>query len=454
MVVHIDTPAQPRIAIIGGGIVGVVLALGLVRQKVPVCLYEQAAGFREIGAGIAFSACARRCMELANPVIIEALTRCGAVPISDDEDEGNYLRWIDGYNQHRVDDPSYQRPLSQIGGGGLRGCRRDQFLEELAKDVPPSFIEFGKRLERLDQEEDGRSTLTFADGTKVEADAVIGCDGVKSRVRQHLFGENHEASYPQYTHMVAYRGIVPMDRAVDVLGEWKAHNFHHHVGPGAHLTHYPVANNKALNVVVFISDPNPWPDHNNMVAEGARDVVEDALRIWHPTVLGLIKLLPEKLITWALFDLGDFPAPRYNAGRVCVAGDAAHASSPHHGASACLGVEDALCLSTLLGQLNETAHAKDVGTALEAMFDTFDVIRRPRTQWLVNSSRRVCDLYHQSEWADPRRWVKAETCFEEIRDRSYKIWHFNVDEMLQQTLDEYKKRLDNTDNGKKHINKE
>lgn len=167
---------------------------------------------------------------------------------------------------------------------------------------------------------------------------MIGCDGIKSRVRRHIFGPDDPTSYAQYTHKVAYRGLVPMDRAIEVLGEWKANNFHHHVGPGAHVTHYPVGNHSALNVVAFLSDPAPWPDHDNMVAEGRRSDVEAALAKWHPTVLGLVKLLPDKLSRWALFDLAEFPAPRYNVGRICLAGDAAHASSPHHGAAACLGV--------------------------------------------------------------------------------------------------------------------
>ncbi|KAK4110265.1 FAD/NAD(P)-binding domain-containing protein [Canariomyces notabilis] len=437
--------AAPQIAIVGGGIVGVILALGLVRQNMSVRVYEQAAGFREVGAGIAFSACARRCMKLMNPAIVEALRRCGAVSVSDADDEDDYLRWIDGYNQHRADDPTYQKPLAQIGSAGFRGCRRDQFLEELAKDVPAEVISFGKRLEALEEREDGKVLLTFVDGTKAEADAVIGCDGVKSRVRRHLFGPTHESSHAQYTHKVAYRGLVAMDKAIQVLGEWKANNFHHHVGPGAHLTHYPVANHKMLNVVVFLSDPNPWSgsDQSSMVAEGTRAEVEAALGGWHPTVLSLVRLLPDKLVTWGLFDLGEFPAPTYTAGRVCLAGDAAHASSPHHGAGACLGVEDALCLSVLLGKVRETAASPggNLDAALRAAFQTFDTLRRPRTQWLVNSSRRVCDLYHQSEWADPKRWVKAGTCFEEIRDRSYKIWHFDADDMVRRAVSMYKRKI-------------
>ncbi|ROV98455.1 hypothetical protein VPNG_08529 [Cytospora leucostoma] len=448
----ISHPGQDmHIAIVGGGIVGIILALGLTRQDISVRVYEQAAGFREVGAGIAFSACARRCMELVDPAITRALTRCGAVSVSDADDESDYLRFIDGYNQHRPQDPSYQRPLAQIGCAGFRGCRRDQFLEELAKEIPPGVIVFGKRLMRIEENENGGVALSFEDGTISDADAVIGCDGIKSRVRKHLFGTDHGASYAQYTHKVAYRGLVRMDHATEVLGAWKAGNFHHHVGPDAHLTHYPVANHTALNVVVFLSDPDPWPvsDDSSMVAAGARDEVQAALKGWHPTVLGLVGLLPEKLSKWALFDLGDYPAPHYYDGRVCIAGDAAHSSSPHHGAGACLGVEDALCLNLLLAHVREKVAAKDscgngypLGDALEAAFQTFDAVRRKRTQWLVNSSRRVCDLYHQPEWADPKRWVKAETCFEEIRDRSYKIWHFDVDDMVQRTVVEYKARLE------------
>lgn len=91
---------------------------------------------------------------------------------------------------------------------------------------------------------------------------------------------------------MAYRGASCrwIDRAIEVVGEWKANNFH--------LTHYPVANHKALNVVVFLSDPEPWSDQSNMVAEGTRDEVEAALCCgWHPIVLGLVRLLPEKLAT-------------------------------------------------------------------------------------------------------------------------------------------------------------
>ena len=50
-----------EIGIVGGGIVGVILAIGLTNQNIKARVFEQAACFREIGAGMAFSACARHC---------------------------------------------------------------------------------------------------------------------------------------------------------------------------------------------------------------------------------------------------------------------------------------------------------------------------------------------------------------------------------------------------------
>ena len=233
-----------------------------------------------------------------------------------------------------------------------------------------------------------------------------------------------------------------MEKAIKALGEYKARNQHNHIGPNAHLIHYPVAMQTMINVTAFVSDPDDWTDDQKMVAPASRTVVEDVFADWNPCVRALAGLLPEKLDKWAVFDAWDYPAPFYNRGKVCLAGDAAHASSPHHGAGACMGVEDALCLSTLMRQVSASVreNAAVKGHALTVALETFDAVRRARSQWLVNSSRRVCDLYQQPEWADATRWVKAETCFEEIKDRSLKIWHFDYDAMLEETIQTYRRR--------------
>ena len=150
-----DVPTEPlEVVIVGGGIIGLVLTVGLLRVGVKVKVYEQAQGFREIGAGIAFTANAIRCMNLIDPAIPAALRSSGSVATSNggEDDPNDYLRWIDGFDRHRENEPYHQRLLYKLDAGyrGFEGCRRDQFLEALVKIVPPGVIELKKRLETIE----------------------------------------------------------------------------------------------------------------------------------------------------------------------------------------------------------------------------------------------------------------------------------------------------------------
>ncbi|KAJ5593787.1 monooxygenase [Penicillium hordei] len=438
------------VGIVGAGLIGVMLAAGLVRRGIAVKVYEQARGFREIGAGMAFTATSVRCMELLDPAIVYALRSSGAVPISIGDHQGearDYLRWVDGYNQVSGKDTTYERKLYEIDAGirGFEGCRRDQFLETLVKVLPEGVIECQKRVQQVYEKELGdKITLEFADGVSVEVDCVIGTDGILSRVRQHLFGKDSPHSFPHYSHKFAYRGLISMENAISALGESKAHTLNMHVGPNAHLIHYPVANQTMVNVAAFVSDTKDWTDQTSLVQPATRIDAMNDFANWNTCLRAVVSFLPERIDRWAMFDTWDYPAPYFSRGKVCLAGDAAHAAVPHHGAGACIGVEDALCLAILLGEVSVSMRgqsAMDCGRAVVAAFNTYDAVRRVRAQWFVDSSRRVCDLYQQPEWADPERWGKAETCFEEIKERSHKIWHFDYNSMLQEAIEGYRQRM-------------
>lgn len=164
----------PQIAI-DGGIVGLILAAGLTRRGIKVNLYEQARNFREIGAGIGFTANTVRCMEKINPGIVKALRSGGAVNVSlDQRDPKSYLRWVDGYGQQSEDDLMYQKPLLKLDAGvkGWETVRRDQFLDDLVKVVPDGVVHLQKRLDTIeDDERSERMFLNFTDGTRTQADA-------------------------------------------------------------------------------------------------------------------------------------------------------------------------------------------------------------------------------------------------------------------------------------------
>ena len=99
---------------------------------------------------------------------------------------------------------------------------RAHFLDELVKLVPSERAHFNKRVDLINDKPDSPVTIHFKDGTSATADAVIGADGVHSIVRAHLLGK--EAAKPVFAGSVAYRALVPMDKAVEALGEELAKN--------------------------------------------------------------------------------------------------------------------------------------------------------------------------------------------------------------------------------------
>ncbi|KAI1502216.1 hypothetical protein F5X99DRAFT_427610 [Biscogniauxia marginata] len=415
-----------RVAIIGGGIVGVVTALGLLKRNIAVVLYEQARSFREIGAGVAFTTNAQRCMELLDPNILAAMKAVST------KNQIPYYNYVDGYHC-QSDDPNdmSEKQLFQLHAGktGFDGCHRAHFLDELVKVLPADVVKFQKRLITYDaRSSDDAVTLQFEDGTSATADAVIGCDGIKSRVRQLLLGEDNPAAYPGYAHQVAFRGLIQMDKAVAALGEEKALNQCMHMGPKGHVLNFPVAQHTLMNVVAFATDEGEWR-HEKMTAPATKQEVMKHFQGWGPAVRTIASLLGDSLDKWAIFDTYDHPAPTYSRGRVCIAGDAAHATSPHHGSGAGFGVEDALALGTVLEEAISTLKTGNVskGAVLTAAFRAYDAARRDRSQWLVRSSRQVCQTY---EWANPDCGSDPEKCLKDIEWRAHKIWYFDIDGMI------------------------
>lgn len=268
---------------------------------------------------------------------------------------------------------------------------------------------------------------------------VIGCDGIKSRVRQLLFGKDNPASYPNYTHQVAFRGLIPMDKAVAALGLEKTQNQCMHMGPKAHVLNFPVAQHTFMNVVAFATDEGEWR-HEKLAVPATKQEVMKHFEDWGPAVRTIAGLLNDSLDKWAIFDTYDHPAPFFSQGPVCLAGDAAHATSPHHGAGAGFGVEDALALGTVMEEAVSTLQTQNAskGAALSAAFQAYDAVRRERAQWLVRSAREVSDTY---EWANPDCGSDPEKCLKDIEWRAHKIWYFDIDGMMSDAKSAYQKFL-------------
>ena len=217
-----------NIAIVGGGIAGLTLAIALHQRGVPVIIYEQAAAFGEIGAGVSFSPNAVQAMKVCHDGIYEAFESVCTRNLWESKRKV-WFDYLDGYNA-KIDGSGKQEAAFTISNDlGQNGVHRAAFLEAMIKLVPKDIARFGKRINGITENSSGKLVMSFEDGSTAEADAIIGCDGIKSRVRQLMVGADHPSAKPTYTHKYAYRGLVPMEKAMEAVGEERAQNACMHV---------------------------------------------------------------------------------------------------------------------------------------------------------------------------------------------------------------------------------
>lgn len=214
--------AEPRpysIAIVGGGIGGLILAAALVRKDIPIHVYEAAPAFTEIGAGVGLSPNAVRAMALMDPAIMEAYDRCVTKNTSRPSEQGRFFNFRYGMQEPSADGLKAGDLICEVRSDSVTSSvHRARFLGELVSLVPPDKATCGKRLLALEVEADG-VLLRFADGSEARHDAVVGCDGIRSQVRKALLKETDEARDAVFSGKYCYRGLVPAPKAIEILGE-------------------------------------------------------------------------------------------------------------------------------------------------------------------------------------------------------------------------------------------
>ncbi|TVY81970.1 FAD-dependent monooxygenase afoD [Lachnellula suecica] len=421
------------VAIVGGGIIGIMATLGLLRRGIRVTIYERAAVLADIGAAFAFTAIARESMQLLDPSILEALMHVG---MKDPNPTSEYWDGFGPRTKEAAEDPETGLMFDSLDSLDFVACLRAHFLQVLAKQLPESggVVEFNKQLVSFTDklEEGGKVVLSFADGTTAEADVVLGCDGVHSFTRKALLGD-HPASNAGYSHKIVYRSMVPLAGASAALGAYKAGRATMHTGPNAHMVSYPLPMHNVYNLSLFVHDDKEWPHDRNSVIPSSRDEALKALEGFGPHIRELVALLPEQITKYAIFDTYDNPAPTYAKGRVCIAGDAAHASSPFHGAGTTTGVEDALVLADLLERV-QAGPLEGRPPRLEAALRAYSSVRMERSQWLVKSSREIGDMYQFRYPPAGKDKAKFKVEFE---TRAGKICDFDLNAMLNKARKEY-----------------
>lgn len=218
-----------EIAIVGGGIAGLTLALALHNRGIPLTLYERSAKFGEIGAGVSFTPNAIAAMKLCHEGVYEAFARVATNNIWP-EKRLTFFDYVSSFDEAK---PVEEEIAFTIKTSlGQNAVHRAHFLDELVKILPSDKAVFNKNLVDVTKGANGKQVIHFADGTTAEADMVIGCDGIKSKVRAAMYGSDHPCVTPRYTHKKAYRGLVPMEKATEAIGAEMAQNSIMHVSNG------------------------------------------------------------------------------------------------------------------------------------------------------------------------------------------------------------------------------
>ena len=361
----------PRIAIIGGGIGGLTAARALLRKGFEVRVFEASPELKEIGAGVALGPNAMkalRALELEQPVRASAW-----------EAESDCLR---NWRSARVITRT-SRDVQQARYGAA-GCfaHRADLLDALAAQLPEEIVTLGARCVSVDADGDV-AAASFRDGSAIEADAIVGADGIHSSVRASLFGEDA----PRFTGKICYRSVIPVDAVPG--GPPPLENVTW-LGPHGAVVQYRVRRGELINVVNHYDDETY--KHESWITECDRAEVLERYSGWNESLLRLFSA-SEVWYKWALYDRD--PIQQWTRGRATVLGDAAHPMLPYLGQGACQAMEDCCVLASALASMPD-----DVPGAL----DLYERARRPRASSVVLAARaRGVDNHLTSPLAAWRR---------------------------------------------------
>ncbi len=373
--------ADKPVIVAGAGVGGLSAALALAAAGRYVVVLERAPALAEFGAGLQLGANATR--RLAKWGALDRLKDMATAPEAVD------LRAAaDGAVVATVPVGESEKRWGSIY---LVAHRADLLtaLTETAAASPNIEIRLGCSLEGWRDDNDG-VTVHVEGRPDLKGAALIGADGLRSRVRESLGLVTPDA--PRYSGRTSWRALLPADSVPKALLAPRSNLW---LGAGAHLVHYPLRNASVLNVVAVVEDewtdldaPDFWASHGSASFLGSR------FQGWSEEIRSLIPAAPE----WKRLPLYERRAVRtWARGRVAVLGDAAHAMAPFLAQGAAQAIEDADALG-----LAFAAHPGREAAALDA-YQRMRVARANRVQ---RASRMQGIVYHL---AGPPAFLRDKT---------------------------------------------
>jgi len=366
------------ILVAGGGIGGLAVALALARKGLGVHVLESSADFREVGAGIQLGPNVFRMFELLG--LTETINASAVFP--------DNLIMRDGLSGEEVT----RVPL----GAGFRARFNYPYAVIHRPDLHQAVLDAVRRHAgiRLSSsvkvtgfEEAGERTVVMSEGgTSYEGAALIGADGLWSKVRAQLL---HEGK-PRVSGHIAYRAVIPTPEVPQHL---RSNNVVLWAGPKTHLVHYPLRRGELYNLVVVF--------HSNRYEEGwdtygDPEELRERFRGQQPEVLEFMGMVN----AWKMWVLCDRdPISQWSRGRVTLLGDAAHPMLQYLAQGGCMAIEDAVVLADQVEAANGD---------FAAAFLAYQQQRYLRTTRVQLTARFYGDIYHAADAVrDLRRQLLA-----------------------------------------------
>ena len=413
-----------KVAIVGGGLCGISLAIALKKRSIPFTIYETRGSFTELGAGINLGPNTFHAFQLIDPSLGEALQNLYCRNPQGKEDVWMQARLGAPTQVH--EDAMLITELMAPPTGNVT-VQRNDLLHMLAERAGYEHASFDKKLLGYTQSEE-EVVLEFADGTEDTAGVVIACDGIHSAVRRQMLGADNPATCPEYSGMGAYRALLLTEDLERAIGSEMARTSQVLLGPGAYMIMYPVDYGRKVNVGFWPWRREPWENTQNWVLPAQREAMKKQFASWGDVCYKIMDLMGDPPF-FATHHHATGPES-YISDRVCLIGDAAHAMTPHQGAGAGQAMEDAYVLSEVLQQIGERPTHGQVEAALKA----YESVRKPRAERVLKTSWEAmsfwADFYTES-LTDER----IQQYIAEANQRFQWIWHADIAAQAKRAVD-------------------